>query len=209
MKGGFKMYYYCKNSEKKIIHTINCFHIQNTDIENTGWFESLSEAYEYGYRLCKHCNPLFKYYKKEQKSVLDFCRKNGMSIHLSNRSISVTSIKSKWKIVLDKKNKIVLYHKNDFVTDKDYLSEVDGYHLQGDVRKKSIVEYLKYIIEHDSYRRMNPLYIPDKRKTTPPKKGTKRYKKEQEKKARQQHRYAVKTVLDLIDSLHTECGIAV
>lgn len=50
------MYYFRKKSKGKIIHTADCFHLFNTDIRNIGWFETLSEAYAKGYRLCKHCN---------------------------------------------------------------------------------------------------------------------------------------------------------
>ena len=81
------MYYYCKNSRKKIIHSIECFHVHHTEIDNIGWFESLPEAYEQGYRLCKHCNPLIKHYKREDDAIVDFCRKNGLSVHLGNKCI--------------------------------------------------------------------------------------------------------------------------
>ncbi len=163
MKESYQMYYYSKKSRKKIIHMMECFHILNTDINNIGWFETLPDAYEQGYRLCKHCNPLFKYYKNEREKICDFCRENGLSV-LNNRSVLVYSIKSKWKIALDKKNRIVLYHKNDFKTNKDHLSEISGYHLQGDARRGSIVAYLKYIVEHDYYRMLIILYTYLKRK---------------------------------------------
>lgn len=196
------MYYYSKKSRKKIIHTIECFHINDPDINDIGWFETLPEAYEQGYRLCKHCNPLFKQYKKELEQINDFCRENGLSVHLSNRSISIYSIKSKWKIALDKKNRMVLYHKNDFETNKDHLSEISGYHLQGDARRGSVVAYLKYIVEHDYYRIINPVYIPKKKKDSPPpRKGTKRYKSAQRRTEKYERRQAIRNVLNLIDSL--------
>lgn len=196
------MYYYSKKNRKNIIHTIECFHINNTDITDIGWFETLSEAYEQGYRLCKHCNPLFRCYRKESDKIIDFCRENGLSVHLSDSDISVYSIESEWKIVLDKKSRLALYHKNDFKTNKDRLSEISGYHLQGDARRRSIVAYLKYIIEHDYYRMLNPVYIPkEKKKSPPPKKGTKRYKSTQRRIERYERKRAVKNVLDLIDSL--------
>ena len=84
------MYYYCKNSRKKIIHSIECFHVHKTEIDNIGWFESLPEAYEQGYRLCKHCSPLIKYYKREDDEIFDFCRKNGLAVYLGNKCISIS-----------------------------------------------------------------------------------------------------------------------
>ncbi len=194
------MYYFNKKSSKKIIHLIECFHVHNNEIDNIGWFETLSEAYDRGYRLCKHCNPLYMHYKKESNEILEFCRKNGMAVNLKNKCISITSVRSKWKIALDKMNRIVLYHKNDFTTDKDYLSEINGYHLQRDVRRVTIMGYLNYIIEHDNFRMYNPLYIPKKKE--PPKKGTKRYKKNQRKIKNYQRKMEIKNVLNLIESLN-------
>jgi len=196
------MYYYSKKSSKKIVHTIECFHIQDTNTADIGWFETLPEAYEQGYRFCQHCNPLFKHYKNEKDAILDFCSKNGLSVQLQNRSISIYSKKSKWKIVVDKNRKIVLYHKNDFETSKDHLSEISGFHLQGDIKKNSVVAYLNYIVKHDHYRMLNPVYIPKKKKQSPPpRKGTKRYKNAQRKLEKYERRQAIRNVLNLIDSL--------
>lgn len=197
------MYYYCKNSRKKIIHSAECFHIQHTEIDTIGWFETLPEAYEHGYRLCKHCSPLVKHYKREDNEIIDFCRKNGLSVHLGNRCISICSTRSKWKIALDKKNRIVLYHKNDFETAKDHLSEISGYHLQGDARRNSIVAYLQYIVDHDYFRMLNPVYIPkQKKESPPPRKGTKRYKSAQRRIEKYERKKAIRNVLNIIESLN-------
>ena len=103
---------------------------------------------------------------------------------------------------MDKKNRIVLYHKNDFKTDKDHLSEISGYHLQGDARRKSIVEYLQYIVDHDYYRMLNPVYIPKKKKESPPpRKGTRRYKSAQRRIEKYERKRAISNVLSLIESL--------
>ena len=125
-----------------------------------------------------------------------------MAVYLGSKCISIRSIKSKWKITLDENYKIVLYHKNDFTTNKDHLSVISGYHLQGDVLKDSIIAYLQYIVDHDYFRMVNPLYIPQNKKvSSPPKKGTKRYKKSQRKLEKNERKKAIKNVLNLIDSL--------
>jgi len=198
------MYYYCKNSRKKIVHSVDCFHVQNTEIDSIGYFESIGEAYDQGYRLCKHCSPLVRQYKYECREMVDFCRKNGLAVHLGNRCISITSIsRSKWKIALDKKNRFALYHKNSFTTEKDHLSEISGYHLQSDARRNSIVAYLQYIVDHDHFRMLNPAYIPKKKKeSSPPRKGTKRYRSAQRRIEKYKRKKAIKNVLDLIESLN-------
>ena len=39
------MYYYSKNSRRKVIHDGDCFYIQNVDGDSIGIFETLEEAY--------------------------------------------------------------------------------------------------------------------------------------------------------------------
>ena len=196
------MYYYCKKSSRKIIHKVECAYISSIDINDIGWFESLTEAYEHGYRLCKHCSPLFKHYKNERDKILEYCQNRGLSVWLGDKGISIHSLKSRWKIALDDKDHMILYHKNDFETSRDYLSEIKGYHYQGDVRCDRIVEYLEYIVEHDRYRLNNPVYVPKKKKEhSLPKKGTKRYKKAQKKLEKHKRIQAIKNVISLIDSI--------
>ncbi len=196
------MFYYNKKSRKKIIHTAECFHVYNVDINDIGWFEAVADAYNKGYRFCKHCNPLIRMYNNESRQINDYCRENGLSYNLGNKSIVIYSIDSMWQITLDKNSRIILYHKNDFKTNKDHLSEINGYHLQGDAKKDSILDYLKYIVEHDFYRMHNPIFINKKKKASPPpKKGTKRYKSELKKIEKYERKKAIKNVVNLIDSL--------
>lgn len=198
------MYYYSKNSSKKIIHINKCYHLNCVDYSVVGHFDTLSEAYSQGYRLCKHCNPLLKHYKAEMNAIINLSRVKGLSVYPGNKSISIFSIISRWKITLNDNNDLVLYHKNDFEKRKDSLSEINGYHLQSDIKKNSIIAYLNYIIRHDAYRRENPLTIYSKTPTPPPRKGTKRYKKTQRKIAYYERKQAIKNVLTLIDSLSTQ-----
>ena len=45
----------------------------------------------------------------ESDEIVEFCRKNGLSVHLGNKCIFIRSIRSEWKVALDTKNSIVLY----------------------------------------------------------------------------------------------------
>lgn len=197
------MYYYSKKSRKKILHTQDCFHIMHTDIDDIGWFSTLPKAYGQGYRLCEHCNPLAKHYRRESKQILDFCGKYGLAVHLGHRCIAVTSPQSKWKIAIGKNMGITLYHKNTFTTDRDDLSEINGYHLQRDVRADSVLDYLTYIVDHDYYRMLNPVCkMPKKKASPPPRKGTRRYRSEQRKAEKRERNRAIRNVLNIIESLH-------
>lgn len=204
------MYYYSKKCRKKIIHTHLCFHIQHTELDDIGWFETLPEAYEQGYRLCKHCSPIAKHYRKESKQILDFCGKNGLAVHLGCRSIFVTSPRSKWKIAVGNDRQITLYHQNTFETERDHLSEIKGYHLQHDVTKDSVVEYLNYIVEHDYFRMLNPVYNKPRKKkeSPPPRKGTRRYKSEQRRIEKYERKRAIRNVLNIIESLNIPQTVA-
>lgn len=196
------MYYYNQFSKTKVIHLDSCFHISKERHKKVDHFKSLHEAYENGYRLCKHCNPMHKQYKKERDEILQMSAKKGLSVYSGNRYISITSVASKWKITLDNEMRMVLYHKNEFETANDSASQVLGYHFQGDVNQTSIISYLNYIVEHDYFRMMHPVNKPKQKKNSPPpRKGTRRYRSAQRRNEKNQRKQAIKNVLDLIDSL--------
>ena len=195
------MYYYNRQSKIKIIHIDKCFHVNAERHNDVGHFRTLREAYDQGYRLCKHCNLMHRQYKRECDEILEMSLKHGLSVYSGNRYISITSLASEWKLTLDKDQKLILYHKNEFETPNDDLSQVLGYHLQGDVKQSSIVSYLHYIIEHDYFRMIHPAAKPKKKKEDHPRKGTKRYKRAQKKNEKIQRKQAIKNVLNLIDSL--------
>lgn len=62
-----------------------------------------------------------------------------------------------------------------------------------------LLKYLDYIVEHDYYRMLNPIY-PVQHKA-PPVKGTKRYRKQLKQQKEKARKDAVRNVLTLIDSL--------
>ncbi len=196
------MFYHCKRSDKKIIHTVNCFHIQRTPIEQIDWFESLAIAYREGYVLCKHCNPVFRYYERQEQEITDFCARNGLSVRLWGQCIEVTTPRSLWKIVINSEQRLTLYHENTYTSKEDPACRFRGFHLQGDVSKDCVTDYLDYIVEHDYFRMLNPVR-PPKKLPTPPKKGTKRYKSEQVKQKKRERSRAIKNVLHLINALNT------
>lgn len=200
------MYYYSKNSLVKVFHNKKCPCIHRISADNMGEIASLFKAHEQGYKYCMLCNPLFKHYREHYNEILGFAIKNGITIRIEEDRLSVWSVKSQWKIVLDKNDKMVLYHNNSFRPKNGETSKIKGYHLQKDVREDSIVKYLEYIVEHDYYRMLNPAYINAKKKAPKHKKGTNSCKIAKKKQARYDRGYAIKRVRDLIDSLEkTRC----
>ena len=70
--------------------------------------------------------------------------------------IDVTTSIGGWRLVWKGKDKIWLYHKN---THRSHLTEsedIPGYHSQA-IHKKTIMEYLEYIVQHDLLPKNSPL----------------------------------------------------
>ena len=71
--------------------------------------------------------------------------------------------------------------------------------------KDSIYGYLEYIVEHEYYRMMHPVEIfHPKKNSTPPQKGTKRYKKQQKMLKRIERKRSIVNVLNILDSLREQ-----
>lgn len=169
------MYYYSKKSHNKIVHLSHCTYFQHMNHDEIGTFGRMDEATSAGYRICKCCAPIRKYYKEEYYKIKDYASKNGIAFYLSNGEFIVQTPYSKWKIITNgRKNYIFLYHKNIYSKNID-KSLVPGYHSQA-VRRNTIMGYLQYIVDHDNYRLKNPIYHGPVY-VEPPRRGTKRYRK--------------------------------
>lgn len=200
------MFYYSKRSHRKIVHTKSCFLVRGFAPETIGTFETLSEAFDAGYRPCRRCNPILRQYRKEQMAILDYCRENGMSFHLNDRYLSIISPISQWRVTVSPSGTTMLYHKNTEFRASDAASAIRGYHNQH-ISFDSLLQYFTYITSHDAYRMHHPeapraalAQKPPKQKE-PPRKGTKRWHKEQTRRRAVERKRAIRNVLALIDSL--------
>lgn len=184
-----------------------CQHIQNVSVEDVGSFENLEDAYAAGYRLCRHCSPIAKLYRKESDVLQGYCQSHAASVFFKDRFIGISTPISDWRIIPSGKgNEVVLYHKNTLGDKK--TGPVPGYHLQR-VSQNTISGYLEYISDHDLYRNMHPLYpVQSKKNSPPPMKGTKRYRKEQKRAAKKARRQSIAHVLTLIENLDTQARVA-
>ena len=190
------MYFYSKESSEKVVHKDGCGYIKNIKDENLRTFKTVKEANKAGYRLCEHCDLAWRQYKKERKDVDMFCRKNAFFCRALFDLMIVVTPHSQWKILFGE-NGMRLYHSNTQKRKTDECSEIKGYHKQN-VKCDSVIEYLDYILKHDRYRMKNPC----NKKRHEPAKGTKAYRKEMKNKKQREKRYAIKRVLDIIDSLN-------
>lgn len=193
------MYYYSKTSRRGVAHLEGCFQLQAVAPERLGSFETLSQAHAGGYRLCRCCSPIARQYRAERAALLAFCQTRAISCFLHDGFLVVTTPYSRWRILSGEAGGLLLYHRNSFQTAQDAQSPVPGYHLQR-VCKAELLGYLTYIVEHEYYRMMHPV-SPRPAKKEPPRKGTKRYQKQQAREKHAARRKAISNVLSLIDSL--------
>lgn len=152
------MCYVCGKSRNKMVHKMNCRYAGMIPDKNKKCFATLKEAQEAGYVQCMYCAYIRKYMEQERKELSDFCRKNGLYYEFNHKdgALDVISRTGRWKIIVNgKKHCIWLYHKNLRGGRQDSL--VPGYHSQK-ICKGTLIDYMKYIVEHDQYRMENPLY---------------------------------------------------
>lgn len=203
------MVFYSRASRSKIVHLSNCRFVKKIRKSNRAYFETLEDAREAGFRLCNCCAPIAKHFRKESKSIEEFCRKEGLSVYLHDGVLIIRAPHhSKWKLITaGKNNKLFLYHKNT-LPEREGMpdSEIPGYHSQA-VHKKTIIAYLQYIISHDAWRRNHPVALPVAKRPAP-QKGTKRWFAEQKKGKRRQLKMQIQNVLTLIDSVQAGDRVA-
>lgn len=115
-----------------------------------------ADAAALGLTACDRCSPLGIRYGQARTQIESFCSQRGMQCVLRDGEIDVTTPIGGWRLVWKGKDKIWLYHKN---THRSHLTEsedIPGYHSQA-IHKKTIMEYLEYIVQHDLYRKNSPL----------------------------------------------------
>lgn len=194
------MYYFRENGSQKILHTGTCRYKAAIRADRLGTAANVNEAVAAGYRFCKCCDPLGRKFQIERQEMLDYLQQHGLSVYRHRRGVGVATPRSRWMIVYaDNKVGTTLYHRNELHPKGDAEGPYPGYHVQK-VCCADLRGYLEYIVEHDYYRMMHPLY-PAPAKKAPPPKGSKRYKKAQKRRKKQERRAAVKNVLELIESV--------
>lgn len=189
--------FYSTKSRRKIIHNNHCSYFKRMDHKHIGYFDSIEEARNAGYHICKHCTPMWSYYSKEYYKIKEYVANNAMEIDFRDGEIIVQTPYSNWKIIVNgQKDYIFLYHKNTYNKCPDKRSLVSGYHSQS-VRRSTLMEYLKYIVEHDTYRLYHPEY---QKKNIELQKGKKKNKQKLKKEKKREHYQGMMRVLALLEN---------
>ena len=191
------MFYYSNKSTAKIVHFEECHHLKNIKNENLRWLDDVSDVRKGGYRICSCCSPITEHLKKEQSTLDAFCQENGLAYFADKGNLHIRTCNSKWTVLISNSKELFeLHHKNHF--EKVHDDSIPGYHKQNYI-SDSILGYMEYIVNHECFRRYNPLPVFVKKE--PPKKGSKRWDKQQRIIKKKERRREIMNVLNLIDSL--------
>lgn len=180
------------NKKTKIVHYQQCRYVGKAFPPAWEEFSTLQEAKNAGYRLCSVCTPVRKELQENKDTIEAFCQKNGISLRIKDGNLHITTSREKWLAVPAPKHHYTLWHKNTY-------RDRNKYHVQK-TNPGSVIQILHYVTKHEDYRYRNPL--PKEKETAPPpRKGTKRYRKEMNRRKAKEKRRAIGHVLDLIEEL--------
>lgn len=170
------MVFYSIKSNEKVFHLPHCKIARRIRKQYKKKFATPEEARAAGYRMCNCCSPVGMRLRKEQKSVNQFCKENGVSCRLNDGQLHIRTSRSKWRIIVGgKENKLFLYHKNTYHKYIELPGIIQGYHSQN-TRNKTIVGYLEYIVGHDAFRKQQDKKDKEKSKSVhKPRKITRPY----------------------------------
>lgn len=146
------MLIYNKKSGSKVVHYSHCRHIKGRKQDVRVTFDTPEEARAAGYRLCKCCAPMTKFYRKEAKALEQFASENGLSYFYEDGMLDIKSLYSQWKVVVVGKSvkKLVIYHRNTQTRSNQRPSIVPGYHSQA-YRSDTLLGYMRFVLSHDAY----------------------------------------------------------
>lgn len=201
------MYIGTKSHGKKIFHHVQCTYVSRMKDKNKVFFYLQGEAREKGYRICNCCSHMGKYYRKEKSQIQQFAKKHRMKVWLYDGAVYLETEVAPWKIIVNgNRHKMFLYHGNheryENLKKKNGLMQ-HHYHFQNDVKCKSILDYMNYVVRHDSWR----VEIKDEYKTLP--RDTKKQRELYNRKKKWARRRAIHNVHNLIDKLKLDNVYAV
>ena len=147
------MVFYSTKSNEKVFHLPHCKIARRIRKEYKMRFSAPEDARAAGYRMCNCCSIVGMRLRKEQNAVNRFCQENGVSCWLDDGQLHILTPMSEWRIIVSgKANNLFLYHKNTYEKYEKIPSIIPGFHSQA-THSATIVGYLDYIVQHDTFRR--------------------------------------------------------
>ena len=193
------MCYICSGSSNKIVHTDNCRYVKMMAESGKKTFSSLRAATNADYIPCKYCSPVKKHLDREKERLEEFCKQTDVRFFYNTKkgTLDVISKSGKWKIVVDDNlNALVLYHYSN--GSFKHSDVIPGYHKQH-VERGTLLNYVKYIAQHDNFRQVKPLYARQTNdKLT---KGSKKWKKQQRREENMRKTQSIRYVTELLNNM--------
>lgn len=196
------MYISTKSHGEKIFHNQFCTYAKRIKPENIIEVETTKKFRKMGYRACNCCSFMGKKYKAECEELQSYAKRNYMKIWLEDDAVYVETNIAAWKITqYSTTQNICLLHAN--TENYRFLAKKNGkiihtYHMQGDIRSKTIMGYLQYIKRHDEWR----TNIMNEYKSIPV--STKRQRKQNKNARINGKKKAVCNVLNMLEVLRVE-----
>lgn len=192
-----------KESAVKVYHRPECSHAQRIYKGNRiqmNW----EQAEWKGYRPCKCCDGMNFLYKLERDEVQQYAEQFHMQVHLKDNKVYVITDVGCWKIIYKiRDQEYILLHRN-YVGEKVRLKNVENapYHRQQDFpTADSIMKYVKYIKEHDEFKKN----APEDYRLMP--KDTKQQKKYYRAARKREERRSARRVAKLFEQIEQQEGI--
>ena len=144
---------YSTKSHDSVAHLTTCPIVKRISPANLRTLKSAEKAKNNGFRFCKICFTIDRFYNPIKPFVEKYCASYGLKHYLKNGMMYVVSQYDKWIIVIDGKNGVpTLYHKNKGRQKEGQPdSFIPGYHLQSN-SAHNIPGILRDIASHDRYK---------------------------------------------------------
>lgn len=139
----------------KVYHKPGCHHISRIKKKNQVVLTK-GEAERAGFRICRCCNGMGHHRRVEKETIEYYESKKGMEFKYIDGILYVKTDLGCWKMVyLRGEQRIILYHRNYPNKELNFEApQYEYYHRQYDVpHSGSISHYLKYIYEHDRFKK--------------------------------------------------------
>ena len=161
-------YFYRTDDPQKLYHSrcCACCKLRKSEQERLLW-QPLFSREEAADQACDACTPIGLRLDASRAEITEFCRQRGMEYTLKNGVLDIVTQYSAWKLICAENGKLSLYHKNTCKSFNEEAEEIPGYHSQA-IHKKTIMEYLCFIVQHDGYRKNNPLNVQREKNGPPP-----------------------------------------
>ncbi|MCM1537868.1 MAG: hypothetical protein NC254_05685 [bacterium] len=145
-------------STSMVYHRPECRYVQKIRKRNRRQMDRETAEWK-GYRPCKCCNGAEFLYRIEREKIERFAEQFDLDVDMKDHKIYVRTDVGCWKIVYRRgSQRFLLLHRNH-VNGRIGLDETERvpFHRQWDVPEaESIMKYLRYIKDHDEFKRNKP-----------------------------------------------------